>query len=46
MALVVPGSGVEMAAGVAASLLHPEVRHFSDLDDAVRWAAVVPTRVG
>ena len=46
VALVVPGSGVEMAAGVAASLLHPEVRHFSDLDDAVRWAAVVPTRVG
>ena len=43
--LVVPGSGVEVAAEVARTLLHPEVRRFDDLDDAVRWAAA-PVRVG
>lgn len=46
VALVVPGAGVDLVASVAGSVLHPEVRRFDDLDDAVRWAAVAPARVG
>ncbi|HEY2194281.1 MAG TPA: STAS/SEC14 domain-containing protein [Actinomycetospora sp.] len=46
VALVVPGAGVELAAGVAGTVLHPEVRRFDHIDDAVRWAAVAPVRVG
>jgi hypothetical protein len=37
---------IDLAAGVAGTLLHPEVRRFTDLDDAVRWAAATPVRVG
>lgn len=46
VALVVPGGGMELATGVAGTLLHPEVRRFEQLDEAVRWAGVAPARVG
>lgn len=46
VALVVDGRGIDLAAGVVATLLHPEVRRFDDLDDAVRWAGVAPVAVG
>jgi hypothetical protein len=46
VALVVPGPGIDLAAGVVGAVLHPEVRRFTDLQDAVRWAAHAPERVG
>lgn len=46
VALVLPGPGVERAAGVVGSVLHPEIRRFDDLDAAVRWAAAAPVKVG
>jgi hypothetical protein len=46
VALVVAGPGLDLAAGVVGTVLHPEVRRFTDLEDAVRWAAHAPERVG
>ena len=46
VALVVDGRGLDLAAGLVSTVLHPEIRRFDDLDDAVRWAGVAPVRVG
>lgn len=46
VALVVPGSGVAVAAGIVGTVLHPEVAQFADLEAAVSWVAVAAERVG
>ena len=47
LALVLDGPGLDMAARLAGSLLHPDVRHFpvAAKDEAIRWAAAQPVPV-
>ena len=48
LALVLDGPGLDIAARLAGSLLHPDVRHFpvAAKDEAIRWAATQPAPVG
>lgn len=48
LALVLDQPGVDLAARMVGTLLHPEVRHFpaDATDDAIRWAARQPAPVG
>ena len=48
LALVLDGPGLDIAARLAGTLLHPEVRHFpvAAKDEAIRWAAAQPVPVG
>ena len=48
LALVLDAPGLDIAARLAGTLLHPEVRHFpvAAKDEAIRWAAAQPAPVG
>ena len=48
LALVLDSPGVDIAARLAGTILHPEIRHFptSAKDDAVAWAAAQPASMG
>ncbi|NMO88223.1 STAS/SEC14 domain-containing protein [Actinomycetospora sp. TBRC 11914] len=48
LALVFDAPGADVAARLAGTLLHPEIRHFpvAARDEAVRWAATQPVPAG
>jgi hypothetical protein len=48
LALVLDTPGVDVAARLAGTVLHPEVRHFpvAAKEEAIRWAAAQPAPVG
>jgi hypothetical protein len=48
LALVLDGPGLDAAARLAGSVLHPDVRRFpvAAKDEAIRWAAAQPVPAG